>query len=490
MRYSPFKICLYIVLTLLVLFGVTFLSSSKQSDNGKSQEGFFIGDVTIKFPKSSSFLMQGAADKSNLKSLDSLVENIENSIKDEDSDEAAASKIPNLKKIDTSKIQRIAYPKNSRAFITQLREDLQSNQCRIIHYGDSQLEGDRISAYLRNRLQGLYGGSGPGFIPIVQVYQQVSAQVTPSENWTRYAYFDPTQEKFPHKQYGAYSSMSRFTQAYPTPMDSLTLDSLKITKATIEVGPSSKSYGLLQKFSKIGLHYGNSVTPTTIKVFSDGNLIKNETLINDGNYHKFGIELGTTPTQLKIELESKISPDFYGITLDGSDGISLDNVAMRGGSGTVFAGTDSENFKQMYQQLWPKLLIFQYGGNSVPYLKDSLEVAEYADYLKNHINWVKRKSNNANVIFIGPSDMTTKINGQMKTYPLLPYLNQTLKKVCLDNGIAFWSMYHAMGGKNSMKHWVDQELAADDYTHFSSSGTKVISELFFLALYLDINHLK
>ncbi len=322
------------------------------------------------------------------------------------------------------------------------------------------------------------------------MYQQVSAQVTPSENWARYAYFDPTQEKFPHKKYGAYSSLSRFTQAYPTPIDSLTLDSLKVTKATIDVGISTKSYAALQKFNKIGLHYGNSVVPTTMKVYNDGALIKNEILINDGNYHKAAIELPSTPSNIKIELESKISPDFYGITLDGSNGISLDNVAMRGGSGTVFAGTDGENFRQMYQQLQPKLLLFQYGGNSIPYIKDSLEVKEYASYIRNHMLWVKRKSNNANVIFIGPSDMTTMVNGQMKTYPLLPYLNQILKKECTENGIAFWSMFDAMGGKNSMKHWVAQDLAADDYTHFSPAGTKIISELFFLALYLDITNFK
>jgi lysophospholipase L1-like esterase len=473
-----------------VLFGVTYLSNSKQLHSGKFQEGFFFRNVTIKYPKSSSFLMQSTDDKSNTKALDSLVKNINSIIKDEDSDKAPEARIPNFKKLDTSKIQRIAYPTNKHAFIAQLREDLQNNQCRIIHYGDSQLEGDRISAYLRNRLQGLYGGSGPGFIPIVQVYQQVSAQVTPSENWTRYAYFDPTQEKFPHKKYGVYSSLSRFTQAYPTPIDSLALDSLKITKASIDVGISTKSFALLQRFNKIGLHYGNSVTPTKLKIYIDGALIKSESLINDGNYHKVGIELLATPNNLKIELESKISPDFYGITLDGSNGISLDNVAMRGGSGTVFAGTDGENFRQMYQQLNPKLLIFQYGGNSVPYLKDSLEVKEYGSYIKNHMLWVKRKSNNANVIFIGPSDMTTMVNGQMKTYPLLPYLNEILKKECTENGIAFWSMYDAMGGKNSMKHWVDQDLAADDYTHFSPAGTKIISELFFLALYLDITNLK
>lgn len=491
MKYSPFKIVLYIVLTLLALYGLTYLSDSKTLDSGKTQEGFFIGGITIKYPKTSSFLEQQATDKSTIKSMDSIVENIEGLIKSVDGtdDESTNPTIPDFSKIDTSKVQRISYPKNHPNFIAELKEDLNSGSCRIIHYGDSQLEGDRISAYLRNRLQSMYGGSGPGFVPIVQVYDNISSVVTHSDNWTRHAYFDPTQEKFPHKKYGAFSSMSRFTPVYEV-VDSLLLDSLKITKATIDIGIPTKSYGLLKKFNKIGLHYGNSVAPTTIKIYSDGVLIKSESLINDGNYHRFSIDLSSTPADLKIEMESKISPDFYGLTLDGSSGINLDNVAMRGSSGTIFAGTNGSNFQQMYSALQPKLLIFQYGGNSVPYLKDSLGVHEYAKYLKNHITWVKGKSNKANVIFIGPSDMTTTENGQMKTYTLLPYLNETLKQICLDNDIAYWSMYDAMGGKNSMKHWVDQGLAANDYTHFSPSGTKIISELFFLSLYLDITNIK
>lgn len=492
MRYSPFKILLYIIATLLVMLGVTYLSSSKTVGERKSQEGFFIGDMNIKYPTNESFLQDQGKDRSKIRSLDSIVENIEGLVKDLDKEELTPEiipKIPDFKKIDTSKVQRLTYPEDKYAFIQQLRQNLESDNCRIIHYGDSQLEGDRISAYLRNRLQGLYGGTGPGFVPIVQVYEQISANVTHSDNWTRHAYFDPTQKKFPHKKYGAYSSFSRFTKAYES-VDSLLLDSLKLQKAIINIGVSTKSYSLLRTFSKIGLHYGNTVSPTSIKVFNDDVLMSSENLIVDSTYHKFVINLPTTPSNLKIELEGKISPDFYGLTLDGRNGISLDNVAMRGASGTIFANTDSGNFQKMYQQLKPKVLIFQYGGNSVPYIKDSLEVREYASYLKNHINWVKRKSANASVIFIGPSDMTTNDKGQMMTYPLLPYLNKMLQNMCKENGIAYWSMFDAMGGKNAMQHWVDQGLAATDYTHFSPSGTKIISELFFLALYLDLTKIK
>ena len=97
--------------------------------------------------------MKQAGSKADFKTMDSIVGNIEVLI-DDDTLENTAKKqevIPDFTKIDSSKIRRIAYPGSKKDFIAQLKTQLQSDQTRIIHYGDSQLEGDRISAYLRNR---------------------------------------------------------------------------------------------------------------------------------------------------------------------------------------------------------------------------------------------------------------------------------------------------------------------------------------------------
>lgn len=482
MKYSPFKIAFYICIVLGILYVFTFFSKSIQLENAKIEDGFKFGKWFVKYPKTATFLTQKVEDPNLIKSVDSILDNVKVVEEEQPIQEKI---IPDFSKIDTSKIERIYYPENKNEFLKLLKSNLDSPKCRIIHYGDSQIEGDRMSNYIRNRLQGYFGGYGPGFIPIVQAYQQISATVTHSPNWLRFAAFDPTKEKFEHQKYGAFTSISRFTPYYKTVTDSL-LQTLEITNATIDISPSKKSYKFLQNFTNVTLHYGEVQAPTSIKVYVDAILIKADSLVADGKYHPFKIQLATTPSNLKIELSSKISPDFYGVTLDGNQGISLDNVAMRGNSGTIFSSLNSENFSKMYQQLQPKVVIFQYGGNTVPYLKDSTQVKNYARYINNHINWVRNKTNNASFIFIGPSDMTTTENGELITYALLPYLNEVLKETCLKNNIAYWSMFDAMGGKNSMKHWVDQKLAGTDYTHFSPSGTKVISELFFLALYLDV----
>ena len=484
MNISPVKIVVYIFIVLLLLLGLTYLSKTYTTVDGKAKEGFYINNIGLKYPTNATFWESKIDDKKDTKTIDSIVDNIKKSIIVEaKTDFTPVEIIPDFTKIDTSKIQRIQYPENKDAFISLLKERLQSPLCRIIHYGDSQIEGDRISAYVRNRLQGQYGGNGPGFIPILQVYNQNSAEVIPSDNWLRFATFDPKNKRIEHNRYGVYTTFSRFTPVY----DSIRMDSLPLTTATIVIKPSTRSYNKLQNFTNIGLHYGNVISPTTIKVYHNGRLIASDYLKQNTDYQNFKIQLDNKPESLKIELTSKISPDFYGLTLDSNQGIILDNVAMRGSSGTVFAGLEPNNFKKMMNQLDPKILIFQYGGNTVPYIKDSVAVENYARYIKNHIQWVRNKTDNASVIFIGPSDMTTSENGNLTTYKLLPYLNEVLQNTCLENNIAYWSMFDAMGGENAMKHWVEQGLASSDYTHFSPSGTRIIAEMLYLALYLDLN---
>ena len=39
---------------------------------------------------------------------------------------------------------------------------------RVLHYGDSQIEEDRMTTQIREALQDRYGGSGVGLMPLVQ----------------------------------------------------------------------------------------------------------------------------------------------------------------------------------------------------------------------------------------------------------------------------------------------------------------------------------
>ena len=473
----PWKIVLFIFTVLGMLLLISVFSSSY---NGGSS-GIELPWVTVKYPTTSVFLQEQKVETNRL--ADSIVHAIEAVLPTEE----FKPSIPDFSKIDTARLVRISWPENRETFVNNLHAHLKSDRCRILHYGDSQLEGDRISGYLRNRLQGIFGGTGPGFLPVKQVYHQLAAEITVTDNWLRYAAFDPTQAKLPDMNYGVYTSISRFTPLETSYADSTKTEIRPVTTAGITIRPSFKSFSRLNQFNHIGLHYGNALAPVDIRVSVNGELIKESALIADGAYHCFEIVTGSTPAEVYIELSGTISPEFYGLTLDGQSGIQLDNIAMRGASGTIFSKMSSYGFSRMASKLEPKVVILQYGGNTVPYIKDSTEVVNYTRYLAGHINWLRNRMPGAVFLFIGPGDMSTLVNGEYITYPLLPYLDQQLKRSCVSNKVAYWSMFEAMGGENSMQYWVEQQLAATDYTHFSPKGSRIISELFFNALYLDLS---
>lgn len=481
------------LLVLAMLGGLLFLTTTNLST---SKEGFFVDEYHLKYPTSTSFFELQKDSISTTKIIDQIttsitpleVETINLGI---DSlltykpapEKKEATPAMDFSKIDTTSIERISYPKSNPNFLNELREKLNSKNCRIIHYGDSQLEGDRITGYLRNRLQKMYGGSGPGFIPIKQAYHQISASVKHSDTWERHAIFDPTQKKFKHRKYGAFLSSSRFT---PVLTDSIQFDSILITTATIAIKKSNIAYRKFRAFKNIGLHYGNCNYPIHINVYNDDILIQQDSLITDANYHNYKIKLAKTPNNLIIELKGKVSADFFGLTLDGSSGIQIDNVAMRGASGTLFTKNDATNYGRMIKALKPKVMLLQFGGNTVPYLKDSIGITKYINRLHSQIKWLRRRQSGMSLLFIGPTDLATSVNGKMITYELLPYLNDQLKELCMNNNLAYWDMFHAMGGKNSISFWVKENLVGGDYIHFTPKGTKYISELFFTSLYLDL----
>jgi len=481
------------LLILIVLGGLLFLTTVNTSTK---EEGFFIDEYHLKYPTNTSFFELQKDNISTNKIIDKItttivpleVETINSGIDSLLTNKLTPEKkeetsVIDFSKIDTTSIERISYPKSNPDFLNELREKFNSKNCRIIHYGDSQLEGDRITGYLRNRLQKMYGGSGPGYIPIKQAYHQISAMVTHSDTWERHAIFDPTEKKFKHRKYGAFLSSSRFT---PVITDSIQIDSTSVTTATITVKKSSIAYRKFRSFKNIGLHYGNCKYPIRINIYNDDVLIQQDSLITDGNYHNYKINLPKTPNKLKIELNGKVSADFFGLTLDGGSGIQIDNIAMRGSSGTMFTKNDATDYSRMAKELKPKVMILQFGGNTVPYLKDSIGITNYTKRLHSQIKWLRRRHSGMSLLFIGPTDLATSVNGKMITYELLPYLNEQLKELCMNNNLAYWDMFHAMGGKNSIPIWVKEKLVGGDYIHFTPKGTKFISELFFTSLYLDL----
>lgn len=353
------------------------------------------------------------------------------------------------------------------------------NKISILHYGDSQIEGDRMTNYIRQRLQDQFGGFGPGTIPATNVYNTYSFNQTYSDNFIRYACFSKA-ERLKSKKYGVMGSASRFTPEYN--LDSVDLKSLETKTGWIIVEASSKAFVRSRQFNNVVLHYTDCKAKTELKVYEGNKLIHEDTLIQDSKYHNIPLSFEGTPGPLKFEFTGKVSPNISGFSLEGDYGVQVSNIGMRGSSGTIWGKIDHGTLSPMFEQMNTELIILQFGGNAIPFFTDSAKVERYAGFFKSQIYTLKKMRPNSAIIVIGPSDMSELVEGVHQTYKFLPYCVETLKKVTLETGSGYWDLYSAMGGANSMPAWVEKNLAARDYIHFSNAGARFASQFFYEAL--------
>jgi lysophospholipase L1-like esterase len=341
-----------------------------------------------------------------------------------------------------------------------------------------------MTSYIRQKIQNQFGGNGPGLIPATNVYSTYAFKQSYSENFQRYTCFGGTSLK--SAKYGVMASASRFTREIE--IDSTTnLDSLITQTGWIEIAASSNAYERARQFNNVRMHYNSCIAPTTLKVYNDGTLIHEQELKMDGAQHSVLLTFPSTPGKLKYEFTGKVSPNICAFSLEGDYGVQVSNIGMRGSSGTVFGRMNQTVLKSMYSELNTELVIMQFGGNSVPFFKDSTGVDNFVSYFKSQIYRVKKLNPGAMVIVIGPSDMSKLDQDIYETYKFLPYCVQKMKEETIDTGSAFWNLYGAMGGKNSMPAWVDKGLAGSDHIHFSNGGAKIASQFFYEAFIAEFS---
>jgi lysophospholipase L1-like esterase len=352
---------------------------------------------------------------------------------------------------------------------------------RVLHYGDSQIEGDRITDYLRLKLQGQFGGHGPGLISLMPIAPSVTNKVSNGPGWDRYNVFIGKDKRVPHSNFGILAGFNRFSN-YKKLNDSSSVITSSIVVTTTKLGGANAL-----AYKKLKLFYGGSQTKTWCEFYDGPALISADSLEEGGSFRIKEYNVGNGSYTHQLKFSGKDSPDFYAISLESETGVLVDNIALRGSSGTFFHQINTGQLKQFYDYLNVKLVILQFGGNATPSIKDEKSSANYASYLRSQIAIVKRAAPNASILFIGPADMSIKNGTEYETYPFLETTRNEIKKVVLESGCAFFDMYDCMGGKNSMSEWVDQKLAATDYIHFSPQGARKIATLLYSALINDYN---
>lgn len=237
----------------------------------------------------------------------------------------------------------------------------------------------------------------------------------------------------------------------------------------------SKTRPNTKYFNKITILLDEIKRPTTATLTTKSSTITKTANVGN-NTITFNLPDSSTRASIFMSGEALI----HGFMVDGDEtGVQFDNAAMRGCSGTIFTSINTESLRDYYTQNTVPLIIMQFGGNRVPYTKTDKAIETYCEQLTRQIKYLHSISPQSKILFIGPSDMSTNVNGQMETYPHLPKLIDALRNMCITNNVAYWDLYKSMGGYNSMTNWVNSNppLAGSDHIHFTYAGSNRASEM-------------
>ncbi|MFH2141919.1 MAG: hypothetical protein ABIJ97_05825 [Bacteroidota bacterium] len=354
----------------------------------------------------------------------------------------------------------------------------------IMHFGDSQIEGDRISGVLRNRLQSRFGGYGVGTMAAIGVIN-VSGPIAQSgsDNWKRYTVFGKRDTSLKHTQYGALGIFARFA---PLWNDSIPNDSI-LYEAELTFETSSVGYASDKKFDNVRIFYGNNHKPILAELYIDEEMKQFETMMSTATISSVKFNFEETPKKFTLKFSGKDSPDIYGVSFESKNGIFVDNIPMRGSSGLDFTRMSMSFQKQMFDLLNTKLIICEFGVNLVPNIVD--DYTFYENWFYEQLRSLKKVNPELSIIVIGVSDMSLKKDDYYESYPNIEKIRNAQKKAAFRADCAFWDFYEAMGGNNSMPSWVfaKPSLATQDFTHLNYKGARIIGDMFSNALIWEYN---
>ncbi len=380
------------------------------------------------------------------------------------------------------------------AKLSNLKQE--GGKLRIAYFGDSIIEGDLITQQLRYNLQSRYGGSGVGFVPITSIVAGFRRTIRHSfaRNWETMSFMTPYKADYPLGINGfVYIPRNFYTaqKAIQTVVDSLADSTAafnanegktEVQKYYVDTNPWVKYQyanvtGGSKQFDHYRLFYSHALPGSSIKISVDKQPFRTYNLFTGEDVKVLDLSAGIPVKEITLEFPVNNPVHTYGVSFDQSSGVYVDNFSIRGYSGMYFERIPKRILEQFQRELQYDLIVLQYGENvSNPETK-SYDYYRYG--MIKTVRYLQTAFPDVPILLISAHDRSIKTAGGYKTSPDIPLLIKAQYEIADSTGCAFWNLYEAMGGKDSMQKFVRNvpPLASQDYTHFNQAGANKIADM-------------
>jgi lysophospholipase L1-like esterase len=230
-------------------------------------------------------------------------------------------------------------------------------------------------------------------------------------------------------------------------------------------------------FASIRLYYSDANDSSKVFVSYDSGVKQSHGLSSRQGVQQLDLSPHSPVKSIRLEFPRHDPIQVYGVSFDADKGVYVDNYPIRGYSGMYFSRIHESVLSDFQQHLQYDLVILQYGENvSNPANK---HYTNYKNAMKRTVEHIQQAMPKVPVLIISAHDRSIKDASGYKTSPDIPILVKTQAELAHETDSAFFNLYEAMGGYNSMIGLVSQKppLASSDYTHFNRRGADFVAGL-------------
>ena len=336
----------------------------------------------------------------------------------------------------------------------------------IAYFGDSFVEGDILTCDLREMLQAKYGGEGPGWVDcgggtgsnrgtLLTRYQHIKENVVIKKPFD--ARLQGISQRYYHATEGA---------------------TLKLTGTKFR--PHVGSWDKATFFFKTPTGFSIEATP------GDG---VSETFRFSGS-DSVQVQQTVKPmTSIAYRFSSiNAQTQLFGVALDGSTGVALDNFSMRGVPGFSIANIPVKTLQEIGRYRPYDLIILHFGLNVVTDKTTDAMCRNYINRMKKAIATLREAFPEASVVVFSVPDRVQRSSDGFHSLKGVLKLVAFQRVLASECGVAYLNVHQIMGGKDSMKQYVDEGLAAKDYTHLTYQGGKKIANGIFQSILAGVEN--
>jgi lysophospholipase L1-like esterase len=326
----------------------------------------------------------------------------------------------------------------------------------ILHLGDSHLQNENFPNKCRKLSQSILGDGGLGLIQPFSIVHTYDASFYIS----------------------SHNGLWDYTKSYMLPpklklgvrgMTALTKDEKSFFKISFKDTLGNTN-------SILTLFCGNTDSSFIPEIYTDS--MKAELISTDGDFRVYRLLNNFKCITLKLTKEYEKQNHFilYGMSLSSKSdsGCIWHNAGV--GACQYKSVLAEEKYSDQASYLDPDLVIIDFGTND--FLYKNKVPSELKNQIDSVIEKVRKTSPSSTILLTSAQDMIYK----KKNVTASKHFSKLVKDISIEKHCAFWDWYEISGGSQTMKLWINDELAMKDGIHLKSKGSEIKAELLISAL--------